>query len=292
MATTAAYVPFSLPIQNQHLWFQLSISFSFHLHNSFFVPVFTLAGVRLKPMRRLGFSLSVILVASILPSASGQSGTFTVTQLGKQVGTASFKFVSTPSGFDSNSTVRVSMKGLEYAFSKTEQLSAANQLEHVQLSATVNGSAVNVVGVPDATQLLLNISANGRSSTARLDAHPAAVFMPDFDPGALETLLALGVAHNNRELWAIFPKQSGTLPASVSPVKVTTYADEQGTLNGQPIAVHHLVATIAGATTDLFSGPENQLLQAELPQQGFAVIRTGFILKPPAKAGAAPTPEQ
>ena len=154
----------------------------------------------------------------------------------------------------------------------------------------VNGSAVNVIGSTDAAQFLLNFSANGRNSTAHLDAHPAAVFMPDFDPGALETLLALGVSHNSRDLWAIFPKQSGNQPASTSQIQLATYPDEQGTFNGQPVAVHHLVATIAGATTDLFAGPDNQLLQAELPQQGFALIRTGFVLKPPTKPEPAPAP--
>jgi len=74
------------------------------------------------------------------------------------------------------------------------------------------------------------------------------------------------------------------------PVILATYADEQGTLDTQPITVHHIVATIAGATTDLFSGPQNQLLQAELPQNGFALVRNGFVLTPPAKAGAPPTP--
>ena len=87
----------------------------------------------------------------------------------------------------------------------------------------------------------------------------------------------------DRDLWAILPKQSGTAPGSVSPVELATYADEQGTLDGTPITVHHLVATIAGGKTDLFSGPENQLLQAELPQQGFALVRKGFVLTPPAR---------
>jgi len=50
------------------------------------------------------------------------------------------------------------------------------------------------------------------------------------------------------------------------------------------------VATIAGAQTDLFSGPENQLLQAELPQDGFAMVRKGFVLTPPKKPGAPPVP--
>ena len=62
----------------------------------------------------------------------------------------------------------------------------------------------------------------------------------------------------------------------------------EGTLDGKPVTVHHLVATIAGADTDLFSGPENQLLQAELPQQGFALVRKGFVLTPPKRPIAPP----
>ena len=216
--------------------------------------------------------------------AFAQSGDFTISQHGQPVGTATFHFTATADGYDSTSVVRIAMKGLDYALSKTERLSSANHLIHVQLSAIVNNSAVTVVGAPDSVQILLNISANGRSSTTRLDPHSAAVFLPDFDPGALETLLALAVAQNNRDLWAILPKQAG----SIAPIQLATYADEQGSLDGKPIVVHHLVATIAGAVTDLFSGPENQLFQAELPQQGFALVRKGFVLTPPAKPGAPP----
>ncbi len=223
------------------------------------------------------------LILAALPAAHAQSapesGSFAIAQHGHAVGTASFQFTATKEGYDSASLVKVAMSGFDYALSKTEQLSPANQLVHVQLSATVNGEAVNVIAAPDAAQLLLNISASGRSSTTRLAAHPGAVFMADFDPGALETLLALGVEQNSRGLWAILPKNAG----SIAPVQLATYPDQQGTLDGRPIVVHHLVATIAGASTDLFSGPENQLLQAELPQQGFALVRNGFALKPPAK---------
>jgi hypothetical protein len=234
------------------------------------------------------FQIAALLSLFPAASTSAQAGNFEVAQLGHPVGTATFNFIATKGGYDSTSLVRVAMQGLDYALSKTEVLSAGNELKHVQLSAIVNGSAVNVTAAPDSAQLLLSVSANGRSSTARLDAHSAAVFLPDFDPGALETLLALGVSRNNRDLWAILPKQSGTEPGSVAPIQLATYADEQGTLDGIAITVHHLVATIAGAQTDLFSGPENQLLQAELPQQGFALVRKGFVLKPPAKPQAPP----
>jgi len=223
--------------------------------------------------------LFALMLAAVPPAALAQSGSFQVAQNGHAVGTASFQFTATPEGYDSTSLVRVALQGLDYALSKTESLSSANQLNHAQLSAIVNGEAVNVVAAPDSAQLLLNISASGHSTTTRLAAHPGAVFLPDFDPGALETLLALAVTQNNRDLWVILPKTAG----SIEPVQLATYPDQQGTLDGKPITVHHLVATIAGASTDLFSGPENQLLQAELPQAGFALIRNGFVLKPSAK---------
>ncbi len=224
------------------------------------------------------------LLALIPAVARSQAGSFTISQHGHQVGTATVTFAANSTGYDSTSIVRVSMQGLDYALSKTEQLTSANDLKHVQLSATVNNSAVNVTAAPDSAQVLINISANGRSSTTRLAAHPAAVFLPDFDPGALDTLLAIAVTRNNAGLWAIIPKQAG----SIAPIQLATYADEKGTLDGKPITVHHLKATFAGASTDLFSGPENQLLQAELPQTGFAVVRKGFVLTPPAKPGAPP----
>ena len=231
----------------------------------------------------------VALILAAWPSAAAaQSGDFEIAQNGQTVGSASFQFTATKDGYDSTSLVKVAMQGLDYALSKNEQLSAANQLEHVMLSATVNGEAVSVVAAPDAAQFLLNISANGKSSTTRLAAHPGAVFLPDFDAGALETLLALALAQNNRGLWAILPKGAG----SIEPVQLATYPDQQGTLDGKEVTVHHLVATIAGADTEMFSGPENQLLQAELPQEGFALIRKGFVLSPAAKPIAPPGGDQ
>ncbi len=225
-------------------------------------------------------------------AARAQSASFTVADHGHSVGTASFTFTSASQGYNSASVVHVAMQGLDYALSKTERLSAANHLRHVELSATVNGSAVTVATKSANGQLLLNISANGRSATSNLPLHAGAVFLPDFDPGALQTLLALAVEQNSRNLWAIIPKGK----ASVVPVQLATYADMHGTLNGRPITVHHLVATIRianqGAKTELFSGPENQLLQAELPQEGFALVRKGFVLQPPSKAPAPPSQPQ
>jgi hypothetical protein len=245
-------------------------------------------------MRNLALFPLLALLA-LASTASAQSGNFIVSQHGVSVGKASFNFTASPTGYDSSALVIINMKGLDkmpgldYSLSKTESLSTANHLRQVQLSAAVNGSAVNVTAAHEPNSapppiLLLNISANGQTTTTRLPLHFAAVFLPDFDPGALETLLVLAVARNNRDLWAIIPKKEG----SIEPIQLATYADEQGALDGNPVVVHHLVATIAGKETDLFSGPENQLLQAEFPQRGFALIRNGFVITPPAKPGTPP----
>jgi hypothetical protein len=237
-------------------------------------------------LRRCKFAF-IPLFALLIPvalRAAGQSGSFIISQHGHSVGSATVTFAATPGGFDTTSFVNVSMQGLNYKLSKTEQLNTANQLKHAELSATVNDSPVNVTAGADAAQFLLNTSANGQSTANRLTLHPNAVLLPDFDPGAFDTLLVLAAAHNNAGIWAIIPKQTG----SIAPVVLATYSDEQGTLDTKPITVHHLIATIAGAKTDLFSGPQNQLLQAELSQQGFALVREGFVLTPPAKAGAPP----
>ena len=244
-------------------------------------------------MKNLQLLLALFLLGSL--SALSQSSTFTVAQHGHQVGTASFTLTPAPSGRLSTSQVHISMQGLNYALSNTEELFPSNHLRHAQISATVNGSAVNLTVAVDSAQYLLNVSANGRAATTRLEFHPAAVLLPDFDPGALQTLLDLSnaPADSRSGLWAILPKQStaddgSTQPASIQPIQVATYRDEQGTLDGKPIAVHHLIATIASARTEVFSGPNNQLLQAELPQQGFALVRDGFVLTPPAHPIAPP----
>jgi hypothetical protein len=247
-------------------------------------------------MKNLQLLSALFVLGSLSASAFAQVTNFTISQHGHPVGTAGFSFSPAPDGRLSTSQVHVSMQGLNYALSKTEQLSPANRLRHSQISATVNGSAVNVTAAAEAAQYLLNVSANGRAATTRLEFHPGAVLLPDFDPGALQTLLNLFNSPGDARLglWAIVPKQyaadDGSIqPASIQPVQLATYRDEQGTLDGKAIPVHHVIATITGAQTELFFGPDNQLVQAELPQLGFALVRDGFVLTPPARPIAPPS---
>ncbi|WP_420238537.1 hypothetical protein ACOBR2_02725 [Telmatobacter bradus] len=236
-------------------------------------------------------TLRILSILAALASPAllvAQSASFQLVFHGQKAGSASYRISPTQSGFDSKTMIRVSTPGIDYALSKTEQLTPARQLVHADLNAVVNQQAVHVIAATEDATLHLKVSAGGRTTSTDLVSYPQAVLLPDFDPGALENLLQLAAAHNNRDLWAILPKQAGSLEA----VQLATCSDESGTLEGRTIAVHHLIATIAGAKADLFSGPENQLLQAELPQQGFALVRTGFVLTPPAKPIVPPSTDE
>ena len=236
------------------------------------------------PARNLALHLLAGLIALVASPVLAQSGSFILSQNGHHVGTASFTLTGAPDEVKSTSLVRVAMQGLDYSLSKTETLAPANSFRRAQLSATVNGSAVTVDAALEGVLIVLDISSNGRKSTNRLALHNSVVFLPDFDPGALQTLLTLAAAHNNRDLWAIAPKGTGSIEA----IQLATHADGQGTLDGKAVTVHHLVATIGGAVTDIFSDHENLLMQAELPQPGFALVRNGFVLTPPTNPGAPP----
>jgi hypothetical protein len=240
-----------------------------------------------KKINRIGRAMLMVTVGMMavgLLAAELHSQTFVLSQNGKSVGTASLSLKQGAGGFSSTSGAKIDMPGLKYNFSANETLDSGYHLSNVQLNGSVNGTAATVNTVPQGQQFLMKINANGNVTATPLAFHPQAVFFPDFDPGALQVLLSLGAAHNNRDLWALIPKQTG----SVTPLRIATNADMQGTLDGKPIEVHHLTVTHDTSKTEVFSSPSNELLQAEWTDEGFALVRQGFKLTPPARPGAPP----
>jgi hypothetical protein len=240
-----------------------------------------------KKMNRIGRAMLMVtagVVAAGLLAAQLHAQSFTISQNGKAVGTASLSLKQANGGFDATSGAKIDMPGLKYNFNETQTLDGGYHLTSVQLKGSVNGTAATVNTVPQGQQFLMKINANGQVTNTPLQYHPQAVFYPDFDPGSLQVLLNLGAAHNNRDLWALVPKQSG----SVAALRVATKADEQGALDGRAVAVHHLTVSQDTSTIELFSGPANELLQAEWTDEGFAMVRQGFKLTPPKRPNAAP----
>ncbi len=230
----------------------------------------------------LMMTAGVIAVGLMAARAHGQS--FTISQNGKSVGTASLSLKQAAGGFDSTAGTKIDMPGLKYNFSENAALDAGYHLSKVQLTGSVNGTSATVNVVPQGQQFLMKINANNQVTNTPLGFHRETVFLADFDPGALQTLLNLGAAHNNSNIWALIPKQTGSITA----LRIATNADMQGTLNGTPLAVHHLTVTYGSDKTELFSSPKNELLQAEWTDEGFAMVRQGFKLTPSARPNAAP----
>jgi hypothetical protein len=233
---------------------------------------------------RVLWMLSAGLMAAGLLAAELHAQDFTLSQNGKSVGKANLSLKQTSGGLEEKSEAKIDMPGLKYDISEHEMLNSHFHLAQADLKGSVNGTSATVSALPDGQQIVMKISANGKVINTPLESHPSSIFFPDFDPGALQILLNLGALHNNAGIWAMIPKQSG----SVAALRIATNADMTGTLEGRPITVHHLTVTGTNSKTELFSGPSNELLQAEWSDEGFAMVRNGFKLTPPTRPGAPP----
>jgi uncharacterized protein DUF6134 len=233
--------------------------------------------------RALLMATAGVMAAGLL-AANLAAQNFVISQNGKSVGTAKLSVKQGDGSLDSASETKIDMPGLKYTFSSNVDLDGSYHIRSVKLDGSVNGTAATVTAQPRGQEIDLRIDANGKKIDTPLAFHPSTIFYPDFDPGALQALLNLGAAHNNRDLWALVPKQSG----SVAALRVVTNADMQGTLDGKTVAVHHFTVTGDTGKTEVFSDPTNALLQAEWTDEGFAMVRKGFKLTPPARPTAAP----
>ncbi len=246
-------------------------------------------------MKKIGNTLvtSALLLAAV-SFAQGQglqpgSAHFTIHQGEQPVGTCSFEIHQDSQGYRIRSHGNVKMQDLSYAFSKTEHLDPAMEIADETLSGTVNGSAVTFAVHPDGNKFAIDISADGQSYKNSLDRHPQTIFFPDFDPSSYEVLQhfieqqASGV-----QAWALIPKQTGLLMN----VKLEDKGTLQGTLNGTSLKVHHRTLTIGSVSSDVYGDNQGELMEVDIPSQGFVMVRDQFQLQPPPKPDQAPPPQQ
>ena len=208
--------------------------------------------------------------ALVLPCMRAQD--FVVSQHGHEVGTVVCRG-------QSQAVVRVQQEGLGYTLSREQEMGAGGLLRGFELNAVVNEEAVRVRGsrVRDGWQM--QTLARGQRKESLLTGSANAIVLADFDAGALEQLLMKAARSNGRDLWAIVPHDAGSIEA----VRLSTLPDELGTRDGTEIPVHHMSFVLSGSRIELFSDDHNELLQAEYSDQGYAIVRRGFVLKPSAK---------
>jgi hypothetical protein len=240
-------------------------------------------------------ALSSAAFAQTATLATG-TASYTIEQNGKQLGTAAYTVQNAPNKYILTSNGKMTLDKFSYAFSNTQKLDTSLNLFTDQLSGVVSGKAVSFKATADPTgrQFQLDVSANGQQQNNTVDRNQNTVLLTDLDPAAYAVLTQVAMRAPSHS-WALIPKENGFLV----PVTFSPQPDTKGTFNGQNIAVKYVSAAISSQnaiTIELFYTPDGTLLEADLPQQNFNVIRQGFHLtkrpKPPAPPhGQAPPPQ-
>jgi hypothetical protein len=215
---------------------------------------------------------------------------------GKTVGSADCSVESLPSGYQITSHGDLKMPKFTYTFTNTDRLDSRLNIVHDQLTGAVNGAQVtfNLASDSSGRQFQVSIDAQGKTTTNSFDRHQHTVLLPDLDAAAYVAMVHFAI-ENPAATWIVIPKENGLLV----PAQYTARPDVHATFHGQPIDAHHtsvIVSEQNGISVELYYTGEGALLEADLPEQNFYVIRDDFKLAarphyaPPR--GAAPPPNQ
>jgi hypothetical protein len=251
------------------------------------------------------FSLLSVLVPLVfagavfaqVPAVPAGDSHFTIVEAndGKTVGSADCSVAAAPGSYQITSHGDLKMPKFTYTFSNENRLDGALNIVHDRLTGTVNGAQVTFTMGSDPTgrQLQINIDASGKTTTNTVDRHQHTVLLPDLDPAAYTAMIHFAIEHP-ATTWIVIPKQNGLLV----PAQYTAQPDVHSAFHGQPIDVHHASIVVSdqnGITVEIYYTSEGALLEADLPEQNFYVIRDDFKLQsrphytPPH--GSAPPPD-
>jgi hypothetical protein len=233
---------------------------------------------------------------NVLPSTGGH---YTISENGKELGEAQFSVASIAGGATLTSSGHMKLDKFSYSFNSQATVDASGNLVRDRLTGSVHGAKASGNNIQfdtasDATgrNFKLSVNADGKLTSNSVDRHRNTVLLPDLDPAAYSLMTHLCL-RKPETAWVLIPKQDGILvPALYEPE-----ADLPGTLNGQSVTVHHVVAALSmqnSIVIELFFKDDGTLLEADLNAQNLHVIADGFKLpnhpKPVAPpAGEAPT---
>lgn len=254
-----------------------------------------------------GFSLLLALLLPVgTPQAAAQTqaslpaGTvhYTVYQKDKSVGSSEYTVIPTAAGYTITSRGDLHLSKLTYNFENSQNLDQALNLVSDQITGTVNGSPVTftVKSDPTGRQFNINVSAKGKDTQNTVDRHQNLALLPDLDAAGYMLLAQIGLG-NPQVSWALIPKENGMLVPTI----YNQDPGVRGRLDGRDVEVQHTTVSISAQnaiSVELFY-QGSQLLEADLPQQNFYVVRNGFKLTnrpkfapPRAPEGSEPPPEQ
>ena len=235
-------------------------------------------------------------VAAYTQNLTAGSANYSVYQGDKVVGSADYDIQPVSTGYTVTSHGKLKLTKFSYSFTNTQHLDGSRNLVSDQLTGTVNGSAVTftVTSDPTGRQFQISINANGKQTQNTVDRHQHLVLLPDLDPAAY-MLLTRVVMDNPPSSWILIPKQDGILVPST----ITRGTSVHGRLNGSLMDVQYATVSMNSENpinVDLFYTSDGSVLEADLAQQNFFVVRDGFKLvdrpKPSAPVNPPPSSQQ
>lgn len=255
-------------------------------------------------LSNLSFLLALVLSAGLVqaqgPTALSIGSThYTILQRQKTVGSADYTVTPTTAGYTISSKGQIQLAKFSYSFTNTQNLDRMLNLVSDDITGTVNGTPVTFSVRADSSgrEFQINVNAKGQNSQNSIDRHQHLALLPDLDPAGYMLLMRIGM-ENPQVSWALIPKETGLLVPTV----YKHDANVRAQIDGHDIDVQHTTVTVSAqnaVSVELYSTPEGRLLEADLPEQNFYVVRDGFHLTvrpkyapPRAPAGTAPPPPQ
>lgn len=248
-------------------------------------------------MRFSGLALSLALLLGAVAAqaqATFPAGTsrFAISQGGKTVGSTECTVTPTASGYTVTSRGELRLSKLTYSFNDTQNLDHLLNLVNDEITGTVNGKPVTfaVKADPTGRQFNITVTAEGKTTQNTVDRHQHLALLPDLDAAGYILLHRIGL-ENPQISWALIPKQNGLLVP-------TTYARDanvRARFEGRDMNVQHTTVTVSAQnsiTVELFYASDGRLMEADLPEQNFYVIRDGFRLINRPKFAPPRSPEQ
>jgi hypothetical protein len=245
-------------------------------------------------------------VSAQAPAVPAGQSHFTIVQAndGKTVGSADCSVAIAPGGYQITSHGDLKIPKFAYTFTNENRLDSQLNVVHDQLTGTVNGAQVtfHLGSDPSGRQFQVSIDASGKTTTNTFDRHQNTTLLPDLDSAAYTEMVHFALARP-QNTWIVIPKQNGLLV----PAQYTAQPDVHATFHGQPVDAHHtsvIVSEQNGISVELYYSSEGALLEADLPEQNFYVIRDDFKLQnrphytppqgsaPPANPQGQPNPQQ
>lgn len=259
--------------------------------------------MRLPLSSLLAFSLALSALPATAqtqpPPLPGGSAHYSLVEASdsKALGAADVTVQALPSGYQVTSHGDLKMPKLTYTFSNSSRLDSQLNIVRDQLSGAVNGAQVTFNMTSDSTgrQFQVSIAAQGKTTTNTFDRHQRTVLLPDLDPAAYIEMAHFALEHP-ATAWIVIPKQDGLL----IPAQYTMQSDLKASYNGQSIFVRHTSVIVSGengVSIEIYSTGDGQVLEADLPEQNFYVIRDGFKLSArphyaPPRGTPPPNPQQ